>query len=82
MVSRITKALIERGESLDEIDKKSDSLRNSVKKVKKRAATEEAGCFKSTCILLAVFSGLAWIFIFYLLPETANKEITQILKEI
>jgi hypothetical protein len=27
-------------------------------------------------ILLAAFSGLAWVFVYYLLPETANKEIT------
>lgn len=33
-------------------------------------------------VLLAISSGLCWIFIYVMLPETANKEISQILKDI
>ena len=33
-------------------------------------------------IILAFFSALSWFFIYLMLPETANKEISQILKDI
>lgn len=32
--------------------------------------------------LLALFSALSWIFVFFLIPETKNKPIVQILREI
>lgn len=33
-------------------------------------------------VILGIFGLLAWLFVFYLLPETANKPIREILKAI
>ena len=33
-------------------------------------------------VLLAIFSALSWLFIYKMLPETANKEIQDILRDI
>ena len=33
-------------------------------------------------VLLAIFSGISWLFIYLMLPETANKSIEVILKSI
>jgi MFS family permease len=44
------------------------------------ALKTEIGSYLSF-VFLAVMAALAWVFVYFLLPETANKEITQILKE-